>query len=104
MIKDRIEIIEDRQRQFYEFEGDIIKQVSEFKTLFDILANNDELLNPKTVYDTLDVIHKRLIELNSNFVYLSGLISEELGKMEASLKYYESENTEDIVTKDSTTE
>ena len=104
MSKERIEIIEDRQKQFYEFENNIINQVSDFKTLFDILSNNDELLNSKTVYDTLDVIYTRLIELNRNFVYLSGLVSKELGKMEASLKYYEGENTEDIDTKDNTTD
>ncbi len=115
MFKDRIEIIKDKQKQFYDFEDDIIKQVSEFKLLFDILSNNNECLNSKTVYDILDIIYKRLIDLNGNFVYLSGLVSEELGRFEAETQSAASlihpnivnvcdadEDTEDIDTKDNT--
>lgn len=91
MSKDNVELIEEKQKDLYKFEEDIISQISNFKTLFEVLSKNDEILMSKTVYDMLDVIQGRLLQLNGFTINLFCLISKELNITECYENYTDEE-------------
>lgn len=91
MSKDNVELIEEKQKDLYKFEEDIISQISNFKTLFEVLSKNDEILMSKTVYDMLDVIQGRLLQLNGFTINLFGLISKEFNITECYENYTDEE-------------